>query len=427
MPFAAITPAVDPNPLAILPFAALLLGIALLPVFFKRHWEHYYHLISTGLGAITVLYYLFWLGAGREMMRVADDYLSFMVIIGSFFVISGGILVRVRSGARPVVNVVFLLGGALLGNVIGTTGASMLLIRPWIRMNKYRFTGHHLAFFIFLVSNIGGGLVPLGPPLVMGYMKGVPFWWALQNCWPQWAVTTACILGVFYFVDRINFLRAPRAVRETGTAAPVSLRAGGVHNLLFIALALAAIAAAPPVWREFLMVAAAAGSWFTTPRPVHEANEFSFGPLKEIAWLFAGIFATMTPALDYMVIHAGSLPLHTDGQFFWLSGLLSGVLDNAPTYLTFLATAFGLEHLALDRPEDMAYFLAHHGHYLVAISLGSSCFGALTYIGNGPNLIVKSIADHSKIRTPGFLTFAIRYSLPALIPIFALVSWLFFK
>ena len=422
----ANTMVVDPTPLSILPFAVLLLAIALLPVFLKHHWERHYHKISSGLGAITVCYYLFRLKAGSEMLHVAGDYLSFMAITGSLFVISGGIHIRVRSEAKPWVNTLFLLAGVLLGNVIGTTGASMLLIRPWIRMNKYRFTGHHVAFFIFLVSNIGGGLIPLGMPLFMGCMKGVPFWWALENCWRGWCVTTACVLGVFYCLDRVNYLKAHRAIREMETAS-MEWRAHGLHNLLFIGLVLLAIVALPSGIREGVMAAAAAASYFTTPKPVHDANEFNFGPIKEIAWLFAGIFATMTPALDYMVLHAGKLGLHSDMQFYWLSGFLSGVLDNAPTYLTFLAAAFGLEHLRLDNAQDMTAFLALHGHYLAAISLGSACFGALTYIGNGPNLLVKSIAEHSNVRTPGFLRYVIGYSLPVLVPIFALVAWLFFE
>ena len=422
----ADTAVVDPDPLFILPFAALLLAIALLPVFLKHHWERHYHTISTGLGSIAVFYYVFRLKAGGEMLHVAGDYISFMAVIGSLFVISGGIHIRVSSEAKPWVNTLFLLSGTLLGNVIGTTGASMLLIRPWIRMNKYRFTGHHLAFFIFMVSNIGGGLIPLGPPLIMGYLKGVPFWWTLQNCWQGWSVTSACVLGVFYCMDRINFLKAPRAIREMETDS-VKWRVHGLHNVLFMGIVLVAVVVFPPGTRELAMVVAAGMSYFTTPKPVHDSNEFTFGPIKEVAWIFAGIFATMTPALDYMVLHADGLGLHSDAQFYWLSGTLSGVLDNAPTYLTFLAAAFGLEHLTLDNAGHVHEFIAHHGHYLIAISLGSTCFGAMTYIGNGPNLMVKAIAEHSNVRTPGFFGYVVRFSVPVLVPIFCLVAWLFFR
>ena len=417
---------IDPHPLFILPFVALLLCIALLPFFLKHHWERHYHKISVGLGAITVCYYIFGLKAGMEMLRVGGDYISFMVVIGSLFVVSGGIHLRVKGEAKPWINCVYLLIGAILGNIIGTTGASMLLIRPWIRMNKYRFTGHHLAFFIFVVSNIGGALTPVGPPLFMGYLKGVPFWWGLSRCWQGWCVTMACVLAIFYFLDRTNFLKAPREIRELETAHE-EWRADGLLNILFMAMVLVAVIVLPGGIRELVMAAAAAASYFTTAKPVHEANDFTFTPMKEVGWLFVGIFATMKPVLDYMVNHAGELGLHSDAQFYWLSGILSGVLDNAPTYLTFLAAAFGLEHLTLDSAPHMTEFIAHHDHYLVAISLGSTCFGALTYIGNGPNLMVKAIAEHAKVHTPSFFGYAIRYSLPILLPVFAVVTWFFFR
>jgi len=417
---------VDPDPLFVLPFVALLLAIALLPVFLKHHWERHYHKISGGLGAIVVLYYVFGLNAGIAMLHVMDDYLSFMAVIGSLFIISGGIHIRVRSEAKPWVNSLFLLAGAVLGNVIGTTGASVLLIRPWIRMNKYRFTGHHLAFFIFMVSNIGGGLIPLGPPLFMGYLKGVPFWWALRHCWREWSVTTVCVTCAFYCLDRINYLKAPRSIREMDTAS-MEWRVDGLHNFLFLVIVLVAVVALSPGIRELVMIAAASASYFTTTRRVHDDNEFTFGPIKESAWIFAGLFATMTPALDYMVVHAGRLGLHSDMQFYWLSGILSAVLDNAPTYLTFLAAAFGLEHLTLNNTEHMRVFIAQHGHYLVAISLGSTCFGAMTYIGNGPNLIVKAITEHSQVRVPSFFGYIVGYSLPILVPIFCVMAWLFFR
>src|SRR5438132_4916893 len=209
-PLAEIIP--DPSPWMVLPFVTMLLCIALLPFFLKHHWERHYHKISVSLGAISVFYYLAVLHAPARVMSVAVDYVSFMVVIGSLFVVSGGIHLRVKGEAKPWVNCVYLLIGAVLANVIGTTGASMLMIRPWIRMNKYRFTGLHIAFFIFFVSNVGGALTPVGPPLFLGYLKGVPFWWGLQRCWPAWSVTVLALMVVFYFLDRVNFLQAPRKV-----------------------------------------------------------------------------------------------------------------------------------------------------------------------------------------------------------------------
>ena len=228
----------------------------------------------------------------------------------------------------------------MLANLVGTTGASMLLIRPWIRLNKYRYTHLHTAFFIFIVSNVGGCLTPIGdPPLFLGYLKGVPFWWITSRCLPAWTLAVGTLCAIFYGLDRVNFLQAPRPVREKQTAQE-TVQFEGLHNLCWLALILAAVfLKSPPGLRELLMAGAAAGSYFTTSPATHEQNLFSFGPIKEIAWLFAGIFATMVPALDYLEGHASALGITLPMHFYWFSGALSGVLDNAPTYLTFLTAA----------------------------------------------------------------------------------------
>ena len=434
MPFAAlpilaeIIP--DPTPWMMLPFAAMLLCIALLPIFLKHHWERHYHRISIGLGLISVGYYVFALHAPGRLLDVAHDYLSFIALIGSLYVVAGGIHIRVSGGeSKPWMNCVFLIIGAVLANIIGTTGASMLLIRPWIRMNKYRFTSLHTAFFIFIISNVAGSLTPIGdPPLFLGYLQGVPFWWMMENCWKQWLFALSALLAIFYFLDRLNFLKAPRKIREMETAQDEVWKIEGLHNLFFLALILGAVFVSEPAGlREVLMFAAAAGSYFTTKKTVHAANDFSFGPIKEVSWLFLGIFATMVPALDYLQHHAGSIGIREPVHFFWCTGLLSGLLDNAPTYLAFLATAFGLHDLTLGNPAHMAQFQTQHGSSLAAISLGSVFFGAMTYIGNGPNLMVKAIAEQAKVPTPNFFTYVFRFSLPFLVPVFVLVTLLFFR
>ena len=433
MPFAAFPilaeTVPDPTPWMMLPFAAMLLCIALMPIFLKHHWERHYHKIAVGLGLISVGYYIVAFGAYGRLLSVGHDYVSFIALVGSLFVVAGGIHIRVKGGeSKPWMNCVFLIIGAVLANVIGTTGASMLLIRPWIRMNKYRFTSLHTVFFIFIISNVAGALTPIGdPPLFLGYLQGVPFWWVMEHCWKIWLVAICALLAVFYFCDRLNFLKAPRKVREMETAGHEVWKIEGLHNLAFLALILGAVFVSTPVGlREALMVAAAFGSYFTTRKPVHEANDFSFGPIKEVSWLFIGIFATMIPALDYLQHHAGSLGIREPVHFFWCSGLLSGVLDNAPTYLTFLAAAFGLHDLNMANPSHMAQFHAQHDSYLAAVSMGSVFFGAMTYIGNGPNLMVKAIADQSKVHTPNFFNYVLRFSLPLLIPVFVLVTLLFF-
>lgn len=365
----------------VLPFVAMLAAIAVAPLVIKHHWEQHYHRISVGLGLIAVLYYALALHNWERIGHTAHEYVSFIALIGSLFVVAGGIHIVVKGEAKPWINCVFLFFGALVSNLIGTTGASMLLVRPWIRMNRYRFTGYHTVFFIFIVSNVGGCLTPIGdPPLFLGFLKGVPFWWVLEHCWEAWIVAVFGMIAIFYAKDRINFLKAPRDVRERETGSE-TWKFGGLHNLLLLAVILASVfIKGLPGVREAIMLAAAVTSYLTTHKEVHNANDFTFAPIKEVAWLFAGIFATMMPALDYLELHSAALGLHTEMQFYWLTGALSGVLDNAPTYLTFLASAFGVEGLTLDDPAHMHTFLAQHDHYLVAISVGAVFFGAMTYI-----------------------------------------------
>src|SRR5260221_10671061 len=225
----------SPNPLMILPFVLLLTLIALAPLFFADWWGRHYGKVALGLGLVMVAYYLVGINAGGRVAEVAADYFRFIVLIGSLFVVSGGIHITVKGEATPPENVLFLLVGAILSNFLGTTGASMLLIRPWLRMNKYRITGHHIIFFIFIVSNVGGCLTPIGdPPLYLGYLKGIPFWWITQQCWAIWAVGLGILLAMFYVVDRRNYLRAPARVREHLAEPADQWRVAGLWNLPFL-------------------------------------------------------------------------------------------------------------------------------------------------------------------------------------------------
>ena len=418
----------EPHPAMIVPFALMLLAIALMPFIHQHWWERHYPKVAMTLGAVTSLYYVFVLGNSGRMLHVGYEYVSFIALVGSLFVVSGGIHIDVKGEAKPWVNCLLLFVGAVLANVIGTTGASMLLIRPWIRMNKYRITGFHIVFFIFIISNVGGCLTPIGdPPLFLGYLKGVPFWWVLEKCWAAWAITVGGLIAIFYFLDRRNFLRAPRAVREEETRQEI-WKIEGWRNVGFLALILAAVfIKQPDGLSEALMVAAGVGSWFATPKRIHEANAFNFHPIREVAWLFVGIFATMVPALDYLEVHSGKLGLDSEMKFFWLTGLLSGALDNAPTYLTFLAAAMGLHNLSLNDPEHVRQLVATHDHELIAISLGAVFFGAMTYIGNGPNFMVKSIAEQARVKTPSFFAYLFKFAVPILIPLMVLISLLFFS
>ena len=414
-----------------LPFVLLLACIAILPLAQKHWWEKNFQFVSAGLALIVIVHYVFQLKHSEILFHTALEYFSFICLIGSLFIVSGGIHINVKGEATPLVNCVFLAIGAVLANLLGTTGASMVLVRPWIRMNKYRITAFHTVFFIFIVSNVGGGLTPIGdPPLFLGYLKGVPFFWVLQNVWAIWFLAIGILLAVFFVLDSANFKKAPLEVRKKETAHE-EWKFLGTHNVLFLAMILGAVFInQPPFLREAVMIAAATLSYFTTPKPVHESNDFNFGPIREVAILFAGIFMTMIPALEWLEKYASALGITSVGQFFWGSGMLSSVLDNAPTYLNFLSAALGLfgsGEAAHAGNVGVRMLLETHPNYIKAISVGSVFFGAVTYIGNGPNFLVKSIADQSGVKTPSFFGYFFRYSLPILIPIFFIIWLTFFR
>jgi Na+/H+ antiporter NhaD/arsenite permease-like protein len=434
------------NPGMIAPFILLLFAIALMPLVNIHWWERKYPAVAVGLGIIPVVYYFFVLKNGPRMIATGLEYLSFIALIGSLFVVSGGIHIRIRGRSTPIANVILLA----VSNVLGTTGASMVLIRPYIRTNKYRISGYHIVFFIFLVSNIGGMLTPIGdPPLFLGYLKGVPFFWVISRVWLIWLISVCAVLLTFYVIDRYYFRKMPNEleheVEEEGEHAMVE----GLHNVIFLLVIIGAVFLSEPV-REIIMIGAAVASYYTTKREVHERNEFNFIPIKEVAILFVGIFATMVPALDWLELNAGKLGITDPAQFYWGSGILSSFLDNAPTYLNFLSAAFGLHGLSVDNalhmqamlgtlsPNDLAHLQTLHvsivqpvtaesWKYIQAVSAGAVLFGAMTYIGNGPNFMVKSIAEHARVKMPTFIGYMVKYSVPILLPIFTLLWYLFFR
>jgi len=417
----------SPNPWMILPFALLLGAMALVPLLAPDWWRRHYSKVALGLGAVTLGYYLLGLNAHERVLATSHEYVSFIALVGSLFVVSGGIHIGVKGEATPLANVIFLVVGAIAANVLGTTGTAMLLIRPWIRLNQSRVSAHHIVFFIFIVANVGGCLTPIGdPPLFLGYLQGVPFWWVTKNCWPMWTVAVGLLLAMFYVVDKIHFARSPGAVPEE-KATQETWKFDGLANLFFLAVILGAVFVERPLFlREVLMLAAAIGSYFTTRKSIHEANRFNFHPIREVAVLFAGIFATMMPALDWLGLHAkellGTNPSH--GIFFWGTGGLSAVLDNAPTYLGFLSALHGTTGTA-----EISGLLGQNAGAMsvLAISIGAVFFGAATYIGNGPNFMVKAIADREQIPMPGFLGFVFRFTLPFLLPTLITIWLLFFR
>jgi len=419
---------------SLIPFVMMLLSIAILPMTFPNWWDRNRNKtilsVVVSLPALAVI-----MGCNPNLLvHSLADYVSFLTLLGALFVISGGIYVKGEFAGTPLVNTMFLAVGAILANVIGTTGASMLLIRPYMRANHARQRKSHLIiFFIFMVSNIGGLLTPLGdPPLFLGFLRGVPFHWTLTLI-PQWALAVTSLLLVFNIFDQYVFVKedieTPGALAEDVQPRRRIHVEGGINFSYLIGVMGAAILSGYFGWargiQEIIMLTMAVLSWYTTPRAVHRANQFHFHPIAEVAALFLGIFITMIPALEILNARAVSLDLKDPWQFFWMSGILSSFLDNAPTYLTFTAMATGL---AGGHAEDLGALLhSRSGEALLAaISCGSVFMGANTYIGNGPNFMVKSIAERSGIQMPSFGGYML-YSGLILIPLFLVMTFVFFR
>jgi len=427
-----------PDTLMVIPFVVLLLMIATGPLFYKHFWEHHYPKIAISLGVVTVIYYLIFLKNTYTLLHTLAEYLSFIALLSSLFVASGGILIKVDKKSTPLLNVLFLAFGAIISNVIGTTGASMLLIRPFIKINRDRIKPYHIIFFIFIVSNIGGALTPIGdPPLFLGFLRGVPFFWVIENVWFIWIPAMVLILGVFFTIDSFNKGNKETDIEQTYSG---KIEFKGLKNLVYLAIIIISVFIDPAVLsfvpslsplpigiREIIMFSVVYISFKTADKDVLKANEFDFEPIKEVAYLFVGIFATMIPALQLIAHEASVLRDELNaGIFYWATGILSGLLDNAPTYLNFLSAAMGKYGLDINIKSEVQEFVIHDEIYLQAISVAAVFFGAITYIGNGPNFMVKSICERAGINMPSFFTYIFRYSIIILIPIFTIIWYIFF-
>ncbi len=418
------------------PFAFLLLSIAAMPFISPRLWHAHFPDFAFFLGSIVAAYYLLayrqpalhshGLSAGAShMLHAAGEYYAFSALVGGLYVVSGGVLIDVRARGRPAVNVALLGVGAVIANIVGTTGASMLLVRPYMRINRGRLRPVHIVMFIVVVSNCGGCLTPIGdPPLYLGYLSGVPFIWTLEHLWPQWLLVNGCLLGVFYVIDR-------GIGRGTGLPADADrpegrghVRIRGTAGLVCLALMLVGVFIDPvrlavyiptfvPVGPTFQVLVAIA-AWRLAPRDILAANAFSFFPVKEVGLLFLGIFATMVPALGYLSTHGPGFEISTPTAFYFGTGALSAILDNAPTYMQFLQIAIANPDLNPAAPDDTLMSAANvrrllgagpGAEVLSALSAGAVFFGAMTYIGNGPNFMVKSIAEASGVKMPSFFGF----------------------
>lgn len=408
------------HPLWMTPFWLLLTMIAVAPFVHREWWEHNYPPVAVGLGLLVAVYYAVGLRETGRLWHTLEEYISFIALVGSLYIVTGGVWVHIEKRATPLVNTAVLLVGSVLSNLVGTTGASVLLIRSYLRINRGRVRGYHIVFFIFLVGNVSGLLTPVGdPPLFLGYLKGIPFFWPLKSLWPIWGTSVAILLTLFYFIDRKTPL-SDEAPEAPGKKIWIE---GGI-NFLFLGVILVSLFQPTP-FREISLIVSAVAGYKLSKKEILERNGFNFLPIKEVAILFFGIFMTMIPTLDWLESNAAGLGLSTVNQFFWITGLLSATLDNAPTYLTFLSAAFGLHHLNMDAAGDVALFIKEHALYLKAVSAGAVLFGAVTYIGNAPNFLVKTIAEQSGVEVPTFLGY-MKYSMAVLIPLFLLIGFLFF-
>ncbi|MEM9672662.1 MAG: sodium:proton antiporter [Bacteroidota bacterium] len=432
----------------VIPFVLLLLMIATGPLFYEHFWHKNYPILAVLLAVIVISYYIFILGNTGEPVHALFEYLQFIALLSSLFIASGGILIKVDKKATPIINSTILLIGSVISNLIGTTGASMLLIRPYIRLNQHRIRSYHIIFFIFMVSNVGGALTPIGdPPLFLGFLRGVPFFWTISHVILEWIFALVVLVAVFFIIDKRN--RTTINGDETPVEYSGKISIVGKRNFVWLAVVIGAVFIDPNKidWlphinyhdtkfsfvRELIMFAVAFLSFRLAKKEAIKGNEFSFEPIREVAFIFIGIFGTMMPALELVGGFAKSeagRELITHNTLYWGTGILSGFLDNAPTYLNFLAAAMASVGASVNSSQDVLAFSngAYDDSimYLTAISVAAVFFGAMSYIGNGPNFMVKSIAEQVGIRMPSFFGYIIRFSLPVLLPILVLVWLIFF-
>jgi Na+/H+ antiporter NhaD/arsenite permease-like protein len=425
----------------VVPFALLLLSIATGPLFFAHFWHQYYKSIAIAIGALVAGYYLLGLHQYVIVAETFAEYVSFISLLLALYVAAGGIYIFVDVESKVATNIVFLLIGAILTNFIGTTGASVLLIRPFMRVNRYRLKPYHIIFFIFFVSNLGGLLTPIGdPPLFMGFLKGVPFFWTLQHLTMPWVMAMLFLCIVFYFFERRN-----TALDDVDVSANYTnkLIVTGKQNFVWLGLIIAAVFLDPNVIdgfpylelhgkrvsfiREVLLLVIAFFAYKRANPNALKSNDFNFEPIKEVAFLFFGIFLSMIPALQLLEKAGSSGTVLSQGMVYWATGIFSSVLDNAPTYINFMALSLSMFGFSVNDINDVHTFLkSNQAIYVEAISVGAVFFGALTYIGNGPNFMVKAIAEQQGVKMPSFFEYIYKYSLPVLLPILAIIWLVFF-
>ncbi len=434
-----------------IPFWCMLFSIALFPLFAPDFWHHHFGKISffwAASLAVPCLIVYRGLALYEILHIIIIDYIPFIILLWSLYAVSGGILLRGTLVGTPLVNTCMLVVGTLLASWMGTTGAAMLMIRPFLRANSHRkHRAFMVVFFIFLIANVGGGLTPLGdPPLFLGFLHGVPFFWTF-NIAPHLILVAGLLLVCYFFMDAYHYRHEKHKKIDPKDKVPLGLE--GKHNFLFIAAIVGAVFMSGMVdWGEVsvfgvhtsvqdlvrngLLLMIGTLSIVTTPITVYEENNFTWAPIVEVAYLFIGIFITMIPCL--LILKAGSNgalsffinSVQQPAHYFWSTGIFSSFLDNAPTYLTYFNTALGKFYSSCPEPDAVSRLIAENPIYLKAISAGSVFFGACSYIGNAPNFMVRSIAEEAGTPMPSFFGYILKYTFVFLIPIFAIVTFIFF-
>jgi Na+/H+ antiporter NhaD/arsenite permease-like protein len=413
----------------------MLLSIALFPLFWNHFWEKNKNKLYVAIVlSIPVIIYLLLNGFSHQLIHtMVFDYVPFLILLGALFTITGGIHLSGDIAAKPKVNALFLGIGAVLASLMGTTGAAMLLIRPVIQTNKERtFKVHTILFFIAIVANCGGLLTPLGdPPLFMMYLRGAPFTWFFHLA-PEWFVTNILLLIIYFFVDAYYYKKEPASAitRDESNIRPIKFE--GKRNFIFLAGVVLAVAFLNEQYlsfvninpyfkfiREAVIILMAYLSMQFTSKLLRTSNNFTWHPIEEVAYLFLGIFITMVPCLLYLESNAKTLGIESASQFYFYTGMLSSFLDNTPTAVTFHSLALGLG-------ENSGLLVAGISEQLLkAICIGAVFFGSMTYIGNGPNFMVKAVAEENNIKMPDFFSYIFKFSIIVLLPVFILVELLF--
>jgi len=434
-----------------IPFVGILLSIALFPLLAPKFWHHNFGKVSLFWAlSFAVPFFLHYKSlAIHEILHIyLIDYIPFIILLWSLYTVSGGILLKGSIKGKPLTNLIMLIIGTFLSSWIGTTGSAMLLIRPIIRSNSDRkYKVHIIVFFIFLVANIGGSLTPLGdPPLFLGFLHGVKFFWTLKVL-PEMAFVSITLLAVFFFLDTYYYKKEDKKEEKVIEKEPIRIL--GLHNTIFLLGIIAGVLFSGSFHlghfnffgihltyensiRDFFLVFMGILSLVTTKKLIRKDNNFTWFPIQEVAILFAGIFMTIIPALLILkagvhgqfkfIIDAVKEPWH----YFWITGSLSSFLDNAPTYLTFFNTALGQFFSGVPEAKAVLTLMTEKAIYLKAISTGAVFMGAMTYIGNAPNFMVKSIAEENGVTMPSFFGYMVKYSFIFLLPVFIITTLLFF-